>query len=443
MAVDVSRGEHLSISLDVTLHHMPCSWLTLDVMDVSGEAHLDVSHQMYKLRLSPDGLPIGEAIQHAVGEKRSEKDLHHNARVVGKGGNGGGGGDAAGDGNGARNATAGGSSDWDGDFTVRPDGSRCGSCYGAALSSSECCDTCDEVRAAYARRGWSSRDALQTPTCAHDGYLGEVRREEGEGCRLFGTVEVNKVAGNVHIAPGKSFTLQGGHAHDLSPFVGKTLDFAHTTNELAFGAAYPGRRNPLDGVRLDSPTPEAFRRGDLGIAPQKAGAGSDALTGGIRAQEGGRGRSAAGRDAQRAARGGGSASVTTSSSSSSQRGTFPPSPSLHPRVTGQFEHFVKVVPSSYAPLRGQPIRSNQFSVTSGWRPAGEASMDGELPGLFFFYDLSPIRITYEEKKKSLLGLLTSVCAIVGGVFTVSGIVDATLYHANRAVRIKLRQGKQV
>lgn len=30
------------MQLDVTLPHMPCSWITLDAMDVSGELHLDV-----------------------------------------------------------------------------------------------------------------------------------------------------------------------------------------------------------------------------------------------------------------------------------------------------------------------------------------------------------------------------------------------------------------
>jgi hypothetical protein len=38
--------------------------------------------------------------------------------------------------------------------------------------------------------------------------------------------------------------------------------------------------------------------------------------------------------------------------------------------------------------------------------------------VFFFYDLSPIMVRYVEQRKSFLHFLTSVCAVVGGVFTV-------------------------
>ena len=36
--------------LDITLPHMACSVLSLDVMDVSGNEQLDVSHNMFKAR---------------------------------------------------------------------------------------------------------------------------------------------------------------------------------------------------------------------------------------------------------------------------------------------------------------------------------------------------------------------------------------------------------
>jgi endoplasmic reticulum-Golgi intermediate compartment protein 3 len=67
----------------------------------------------------------------------------------------------------------------------------------------------------------------------------------------------------------------------------------------------------------------------------------------------------------------------------------------------------------------------------------------ELPGIFFFYDLSPIKVRYLEERRSFLTFLTSVCAIVGGVFTVSGIVDATLFNAQRAIRKKGELGKLI
>jgi hypothetical protein len=43
-------------------------------------------------------------------------------------------------------------------------------------------------------------------------------------------------------------------------------------------------------------------------------------------------------------------------------------------------------------------------------------------GVFFFYDLSSIRVTIEEKRRSFWHFITSLCAIVGGLFTVSELV---------------------
>ena len=64
-----------------------------------------------------------------------------------------------------------------------------------------------------------------------------------------------------------------------------------------------------------------------------------------------------------------------------------------------------------------------------------------LPGVFFFYDISPIKVSYTESKLTFLNFLTSVCAIVGGVFTVSGIVDSFVYHGHKAIKKKMDLGK--
>ena len=63
-----------------------------------------------------------------------------------------------------------------------------------------------------------------------------------------------------------------------------------------------------------------------------------------------------------------------------------------------------------------------------------------LPGVFFFYDLSPIMVTFQEKKNSFLHFVTGLCAIVGGVFTVTGLVDSTIYTGQRIAK-KIQMGK--
>jgi hypothetical protein len=64
-----------------------------------------------------------------------------------------------------------------------------------------------------------------------------------------------------------------------------------------------------------------------------------------------------------------------------------------------------------------------------------------LPGVFCFYEINPIQVRLAETRTSLLHFLTNVCAIVGGVFTVSGLVDSTVYHGQRVLLRKHEIGK--
>ena len=50
-----------------------------------------------------------------------------------------------------------------------------------------------------------------------------------------------QVAGNFHIAPGRSYQQGSMHVHDLSPFAGKEFDFSHRIDKLTFGREYPVR----------------------------------------------------------------------------------------------------------------------------------------------------------------------------------------------------------
>ena len=62
-------------------------------------------------------------------------------------------------------------------------------------------------------------------------------------------------------------------------------------------------------------------------------------------------------------------------------------------------------------------------------------------GVFFMYDLSPMMVQLTESRRSLTHFLTGVCAIVGGVFTVAGMVDGMLYQSQRALKKKMDLGK--
>lgn len=100
--------------------------------------------------------------------------------------------------------------------------------------------------------------------------------------------------------------------------------------------------------------------------------------------------------------------------------------------TGTHQYFVKLVPTVYMPLAGAAVQTYQFSVTEHLRPieaasAGAEAAQGVLPGVFFNYELSPLRAHIEEKRRSAVHFLTRLFGVVGGVFVVAGVADAFVY----------------
>ena len=92
--------------------------------------------------------------------------------------------------------------------------------------------------------------------------------------------------------------------------------------------------------------------------------------------------------------------------------------------SGYFQYYIKVVPTTYEPLHGEPVHTNQYSYTELFRTTHELD---KLPAVYFHYELSPIMAKVTESRKSYSSFLTGLCAIVGGVFTVASMVDAALH----------------
>nr|XP_009595173.1 endoplasmic reticulum-Golgi intermediate compartment protein 3-like isoform X2 [Nicotiana tomentosiformis] len=316
LVVDTSRGETLRINFDITFPALPCSILSVDAMDISGEQHLDIRHDIIKKRIDVHGNVI-ETRKEGIGAPKIDRPLQkHGGRLE-------------------HNET------------------YCGSCYGAEGSDDE----------AYRKKGWALSNPDIIDQCKREGFLEMIKAEEGEGCNMYGFLEVNKVAGNFHFAPGKSFQQSNVHVHDLLTFQKDSYNISHKINRLTYGEYFPGVVNPLDGVTWTQETPH-----------------------------------------------------------------------------GMYQYFIKVVPTVYTDVSGHTIQSNQFSVTEHFKGADVGRFQS-IPGVFFFYDLSPIKVTFTEQHVSFLHFLTNVCAIVGGVFTVSGILDSFIYHGQKAIKKKMELGK--
>lgn len=104
--------------------------------------------------------------------------------------------------------------------------------------------------------------------CVSEGWTDKIKEQSDEGCNVAGKVRVNKVIGNFHLSPGRSFQANAMHVHDLVPYLqdGNKHDFGHRINRFSFQSEteeeFVGRggitaeqtkkslgiTNPLDGL---------------------------------------------------------------------------------------------------------------------------------------------------------------------------------------------------
>eukprot|EP01043_Picozoa_sp_COSAG02_P059990 COSAG02_NODE_7749_length_2863_cov_1.125543_2_plen_64_part_00 len=62
-----------------------------------------------------------------------------------------------------------------------------------------------------------------------------------------------------------------------------------------------------------------------------------------------------------------------------------------------------------------------------------------MAAAWFKYELSPITVQLTEEREPVSSFMVSVCAVVGGVFTVMGIVDAVVHHTSRKLALMRKQ----
>ena len=117
-----------------------------------------------------------------------------------------------------------------------------------SLPIQRCCNNCTALRDAYEYKGWSFTDSLkESEQCIRDVAFPFANVDKDEGCRINGYMNVNKVAGNFHIAHGESIVRDGRHIHQFVPAEAHTFNISHTLHSISFGAPYPNMPpNPLD-----------------------------------------------------------------------------------------------------------------------------------------------------------------------------------------------------
>ncbi|KAI7844497.1 hypothetical protein COHA_001856 [Chlorella ohadii] len=119
-----------------------------------------------------------------------------------------------------------------------------------------------------------------------------------------------------------------------------------------------------------------------------------------------------------------------------------------------YEHYLQVVLTTIEP-RNRPelqfdayeytVQSHQYTTAN---PANLPNAGAGLPEIGdghvsakFTYKMSPIQIVVAEQPKQLYKFLTAICAVIGGVFTVAGIIDGMVHQVNKIAK-KVELGKQ-
>lgn len=61
------------------------------------------------------------------------------------------------------------------------------------------------------------------------------------------------MGGSFHIAPGKSFSLNHIHIHDVHPYSSSSFNLSHVVRHLSFGERINfANTHPLDGMEVSS-----------------------------------------------------------------------------------------------------------------------------------------------------------------------------------------------
>lgn len=345
LVVDRDRAHKLDINLDITFPDLPCDIMSLDIMDVSGETQLDVaSYGFKKIRLDPSGAEI-ESVELKL------------------------------------NSGEGGATNVPDDY--------CGPCYGSKdqsqnegkpLSEQVCCNDCDSVRRAYASQGWAFYDGKNVEQCEREGYVSKIQDRLAEGCRVIGSAKLNRINGNLHFAPGASFSSGNRHVHDLSLYQ-KTGDFSfrHTVNHFSFGPDVESLKSttstqelsshPLDGIVSQPGGKDHLYSYFLKVVPTRY----EFLNG----------------------------KVTETNQFSS---------TYHDR-----------------PLVGGKDEDHPNTLHAR----------GGIPGLFFHFDVSALKVINKEAYATTWsGFLLNVISAIGGILTVGAVLDRTVYEADKAIRGK-------
>ncbi|QHO56695.1 hypothetical protein HN51_011397 [Arachis hypogaea] len=111
---------------------------------------------------------------------------------------------------------------------------------------------------------------------------------------------------------------------------------------------------------------------------------------------------------------------------------------INPRVSEAnvtIEHYIQIVKTEVITRKGYKL-IEEYEYTAHSSLAHSV----DIPVAKFHLELSPMQVLITESQRSFSHFITNVCAIIGGVFTVAGIIDSILHNTIKIVK-KIEIGK--
>ncbi|KAG0672116.1 hypothetical protein C6P45_004131 [Maudiozyma exigua] len=358
LVMDRERNGKLELNLDISFPHISCDILNFDIIDDSGYLQYDdemISENGFiKIRLDQTGNEL-EKMDYKLKDQLQQYPVE--------------------------------------------DENYCGSCYdaldqshnddeGKTLQDRVCCQTCEDVRQAYYRKGWTIFDGKSIEQCEREGYLDKIKKHINEGCRVKGTTILNRISGNIHFVPGEGFQNKNGHYHDTHYYDFQTqLNFDHIINHLSFGKPVQNKQESLRSLKLETNPLD----------------GKQVLR-------------------------------------------------HHDTHSHVFTYYTKIVPTRYEYMDGIIVETAQFSTKFQEKPTngGKAYDDpnikyqrGGMPGLFIMLDMSPLKVINREQHAiSWSGFLLNCVTSIGGILAVGTILDKIMYKTQRTFFKKANGAKK-
>ena len=206
------------------------------------------------------------------------------------------------------------------------------------------------------------------------------RGMNANACRIYGSLEGNKVQGDFHITARGHGYMEFGAPHHLDH---SQFNFSHHINEMSFGPHYPGLLNPLD--KTTSSTESTFYKYQyfISIVPTVFTKRKVSTASGI-----------------------------LDPAAIPQPATLDMQPDAKRDKDGMVRHHAN-------PNQGRDSKSiftNQYAATS----QSHEITPNMIPGVFFKYDIEPILLIVSESRSSFLALLVRLVNVISGVIVGGG-----------------------